>query len=177
MKQARGPGRARLLAGAFRVACFAALWMVLAEGDLRGWWLGLVFAALAAWASLRLAPPGPGRISIRGLVAFVPYFLQVSIRGAVDVAIRAFRSPPAADPAILDLPLRLPGGPAATFLSGVVGLLPGTLGTNLSEDRLKIHVIDRNVDNELEFRRLERRVGALFGVDPATLPPVHDARR
>jgi multicomponent Na+:H+ antiporter subunit E len=145
---------------------FGGIWIVLGDGNPRGWGLGLVVIAIAVWTSLRLLPPSRDRtIAWRGLVRFVPYFLYASLRGATDVATRAFRSPPAVDPTTVDLHLRLPAvGPARVFFTAVVGLLPGTLGTARTGEILTIHVVDRGSASEGELRRLENRVADLFGI-------------
>jgi multicomponent Na+:H+ antiporter subunit E len=44
-----------------------------------------------------------------------------------------------------------------------VSLLPGTASVRLNEERLKVHVLDRQLPVMEKLRELEDRVAALFG--------------
>ena len=64
-----------------RGAAFLGLWIVLMPStkpaDLA---MGLVSAAVATWASLRLLPPASGHVRFGVLLAFAPHFLWESAR-------------------------------------------------------------------------------------------------
>lgn len=155
---ARGPG---LLV---RGALYALLWWVLTDGAAASWWIGAPAVVLALLASLFLLPP----VSFAGYQAlrFVPFFLVRSLLGGVDVARRAFQPRTAIAPDLVAYPLGLPAGFPRVFFLNMVSLLPGTLGAELEDDVLHVHVLDRRSAFEAELAALENRVAGIFGVTP-----------
>jgi multicomponent Na+:H+ antiporter subunit E len=143
---------------------FSIIWIIVSEGSPKGWGLALAIVVGTTWISLRLAPPLGRRIRALAVLEFVPFFLELSLRGGVDVAFRAMRAKPALDPDLVSFDLRLPAGPQRVFLAAVLGLFPGTLCTRLAGDRIEVHVLDLSLPVESQFRDLEVRIGALFGV-------------
>jgi multicomponent Na+:H+ antiporter subunit E len=140
----------------------AALWLALTEGRVDAWWLGVAVIAAAVAAGLAVRP-GPARaIPLRGVLAFVPWFLRESVRGAVDVARRAFAPDPALHPAMVEYRTRLAEGAARVWFADVVSLLPGTVSVELAGDRVRIHVLAAGPQVDDELRVLEDRVAALF---------------
>lgn len=146
-----------------RAAGFSALWWVLAEGRADGWTLGAVAVALATWTSCIVLPPGPERISAGGLIRFLAYFVWHSLRGGLQVAGMALRGRPALRPAMLEVPLTLPPGGPRVLLANALGLMPGTLGVELSEDTLHLHVLDERLPVVAETRALEAAIARLYG--------------
>lgn len=156
--------RAWLGAALPRAALFALAWMTLAEGQAKGWAIPLLGVAAATLASLALLPPGRGRWRLPGLLRFLPFFLHRSVHGGIDVARRALDPRLPIDPGPIVYTVRLPAGAARTFFAGVLGLLPGTLGTELRGRRLRVHALDRRLPVAATLRELEERVADLFGV-------------
>lgn len=152
-----------------RFAIMAALWVVLAGADPRGWPLAGLIIATAAYVSLRTLPPGRYRISLAGLVRFVPFFLFHSARGGIDVASRAIRPRPDLAPGFVRFRSSLPPNGARSFYLAVIGLLPGTLTARDEGDLIHVHTLDRRRDLIPQLRALELRVADLFG-SPATAP-------
>jgi multicomponent Na+:H+ antiporter subunit E len=150
---------------ALRVLAFAALWWLLTGGAAYGWAVAAVSVGAAAGVSLALMPPGGRRWSVRGLGTFVPYFLQQSLLGGVDVARRALAPTLRLSPGFVEYPLRLPPGPARSFLLCAINLLPGTLSFQVRGDVACVHVLDRTAPVDARLRTLERKVAALFGDD------------
>jgi len=146
-----------------RAALFALLWWVLTGGATDSWPVGAVIVVIALLVTLGLSPFGPGRLSLIGLLRFLPFFLWHSLKGGVDVATRAFRPSLPIDPCLVDYRLRLSSGPEAVFMVNVASLLPGTLAARLDRDRLQVHVLDQRGDFRRELEALERRVADLFG--------------
>ena len=114
--------RAVLLRG----AAFFGFWVVLigvGPADLAA---GVVAAAAATWASLRLAPPGAGRVRFSALPGFTLRFLWQSVIAGWDVARRAFdpRLITSLSPALLAI-----GGTVSFAIAVAAGLcpLPGAL--------------------------------------------------
>jgi multicomponent Na+:H+ antiporter subunit E len=149
-----------------RLVGFSLLWWLLTNGSADSWPAGLIMVPLALLLSLALRPPVPWRISLPAALAFIPFFLQQSIRGGIDVAGRAFSTRLPLDPALLEHPLSLPRGTARIFLLNTISLLPGTLSADLVEDRLVVHCLDTDATAADDLRRLEDRIAALFMLTP-----------
>lgn len=145
-----------------RLVVGAALWVVLTEGELKGWAVGLLAIIAAAGASLRLLPPGSVRISPRGLIRFLPFFLAASFSGGIDVARRAMRRSPDLAPGFIEFPLRLRDPGPRTFFITLIGLLPGTLSARLDADSVSVHLLEVAPDRAEQLRRLESRVADLL---------------
>lgn len=137
---------------------FAALWGILTGGQ--GWLPGLLFSLAAAVASCSLL--APTRWSLSGAVRFLPYFAWQSIRGGVDVALRAVRPALPIDPLMVRHALSLDDGSARVFITNVVTLLPGTLSAELEEHELVVHVLNADSWRPATLTDLENRVAMLF---------------
>lgn len=146
-----------------RGAGFVFLWWVLTEGNLATWGLGVVAVVAGVAASLRLLPPRPGAVSVAGFFAFVFFFLWQSVRGGLQVAAMAFSPRPDLAPCVLDWPVGLPPGPPRLLLVASLGLMPGTVGVRLDDDRLQIHVLDARLPAAAEAKALEAVIARLFG--------------
>lgn len=146
-----------------RVLLFACLWWILAEGRLDGWLLGGVAVITATWTSVALWPQPAHGLRLAALPGFLAFFLVNSVRGGWQVALMALRGHKALQPTVLELPLNLPVGAPQILLTNVLGLMPGTLGVELADDRLRLHVLHQDLPVVAEVRALERRIAALFG--------------
>lgn len=146
-----------------RVSLFAFLWWVLAEGRWEAWGLGAVAVAAATWASLHLQPPSRRHFSLIGFLGFAGFFLWNSLRGGAQVAWMALRLRPDLRPALLELELALPAGAPRVLMLSTLGLMPGTLGVSLDNDRLKLHVLDERLPVAAQARVLEAHIARLFG--------------
>ncbi|MBN8508387.1 MAG: Na+/H+ antiporter subunit E [Burkholderiales bacterium] len=142
---------------------FAVLWWILAEGRNDGWLLGGAATAAATWASMRLLSPGAPGIRPAGVPGFLGYFLWNSIRGGLQVAGMALRGRSALRPGFVDLAVTLPPGAPRILLVYVLGLMPGTVGVDLDDARLRLHVLDERLPVVADTRALEASIAALFG--------------
>lgn len=158
----------QVVRSAERFAAFAVGWWVLAEGDRSSWPFGLVFAALATVASLKLTPARGWRAVPVGMVRYALFFTSQSFVGGVDVAWRAVRPSMPIEPDFVPYPLRLPPGPARVLLANTVSLLPGTLSTGIDGDVLILHVLDRTAPIVDEVGDVEERIASALGIE---LPP------
>ena len=162
-RQRRQESAIRLAA---RTAAFTAVWAILGGG--RGWLVGIPVILVAAAASIFMS--SPGHWSFVGLLRFIPYFAWNSLRGAVDVAVRALHPGLPIDPGILNYELRLENAAARVVMANTVTLLPGTLSTELRGKVLVVHALNASAHVEEMLHALERRVADLFGEhDPARL--------
>ena len=147
----------------WRGALFAVLWWVLAGGRADSWGVGGASVILALAASLVLLPPAKGRFSPLGLAAFVGFFLVQSVKGGIQVAAMALRPRLDLAPAMLDLPIALPPGPARVLLVNTLSLLPGTLSVRIEGDQLRRHVLDRRLPIMEELRAAEAAIARIRG--------------
>lgn len=151
---------------ALRAPLFVAIWWVLTGGESGAWLFGAVVVAFASALSLYLLPPGaPRRFSIIGLLEFLVFFLLQSMKAGGQVAWMAMRPRLDLDPAIVEIPLRLPDDAQRIFLAASLSLLPGTLSAGLDGNRLQLHVLDRRRPIEAAVRNVEARVARMFRVD------------
>jgi multicomponent Na+:H+ antiporter subunit E len=104
---------------------------------------GAVTAAVAAWISVRLLPPGELHIRPLGLAVYVMRMLRQSVAAGVDVAWRALDLRLPLQPGFVHYRLRLAPGTAQSAFCTVTSLLPGTLpcGTDAS-GAVIVHCLD-----------------------------------
>lgn len=149
--------------GGLRAALLGIFWWALTGGDRSSWWFGAAVVAVATVASLALSHAGPP-VRARGLVSFISFFLWQSLRGGLDVAARALDPRLPLAPAFVTYRLRLPAGTARTLMIGIVGLLPGTLSADVTDDHLQVHALTAGPAIEESLQRLEEVIAGLFGL-------------
>jgi len=166
---------AQLLAFLGRFVVLGVIWWMLTEGRGDALMFGLCCAAAAAYVPQVIEDPrdvSPRRSplpTVLRLPLLIPFFFWQSLRGGVDVALRAFKPRLPLAPAIIDYRLRLPNGPAPVMMASLVSLMPGTLAM-ISGTRLRVHVLDKTAEHHEALERLERLVARVFGV---ALGPPH----
>ncbi len=159
----------QLLAFLGRFLLFGVIWWMLTEGRPDALMFGVCCAAAAAFVPQIVGEPGSAPIqrtllpTVLRLPLLLPFFLWQSLRGGVDVALRAFKPRLPLAPAMVDYRLRLPRGPAPVMMASLVSLMPGTLAM-ISGTRLRVHVLDRTADHHDALARLERLVARVFGI-------------
>lgn len=158
---------------AIQTLSFATLWLILAEGDLQHPAIAILAILAATATAIQTGLGIHWRIRLRGLARFLPFFINASWRGGVDVAARPFRRRQAIDPIVVHHNLQLPENtPSQAFFGAVINLLPGTLCIGIDGRDVTVHVIDQSQDPTASIREFERRVAALFGhsLDPPGAP-------
>jgi multicomponent Na+:H+ antiporter subunit E len=126
-----------------RAALFLAFWLMSAGYKPADLPVGLLAAAAATWASLRLLPPTAVRLRFASLVRFSLHFFRQSVVSGIEVARIAFdpRLPLRAGFVVYRCRLRSAGERGA--FCALSSLLPGTLPTGTNEDGdLLIHCLD-----------------------------------
>ncbi len=145
-------------------AVLALIWATLT--DFRADALAFGLPAVLAGAALVFAmPPSPGwRISPRGLLVFVLWFALQSVKGAVDVALRAAAPRMKLRPGFRTYPLALPQGAPRVMFLNTITLLPGTLSAEIRGDQVIVHMLDTRADLKADLGALEARIKALFAL-------------
>ncbi|VXD00177.1 Na+/H+ antiporter subunit E [Pseudomonas sp. 9Ag] len=152
-------GQRRWLDGLGWVALYALVWALFTEGA--GWILGVPSILLAAGLSLWLGQR-PWHPSLAALPGFLGFFLGKMAAGAWDVALRALHPNRPLQPAWLDYSLTSSSSQVRLVLSALVGLLPGTLASQVEGDRMRVHVLDERQPWEATVHSLERRLERLL---------------
>jgi multicomponent Na+:H+ antiporter subunit E len=151
-----------------RALLFSVMWWVLTDGTAGSWWIGLPAVAGAVMVSVALVPSVD--LVWREVMRFIPFFLWHSLKGGVDVALRAFHPRIPITPKLIEYPLRLPHGLPQIMLVNTISLLPGTLSADLDGRVLKVHVLDGSGDFMPELEALEQRVRRMWGHTTEDLP-------
>lgn len=147
----------------WRAAGLSIAWLVLAGMHPSSWLIGVPAVALAAYASVTLAPVRQNRVVWRALPRFLTYFLFESLRGGIDVAARTLTPTMRVHPGQIRYTSQLPHGAPTVLFAGCVSLLPGTLSVKITDNTLDLHVLDSRIDATQDLRALETRIAALLG--------------
>lgn len=151
---------------AVAVPLLALLWAALTDWRLDAWVFGLP-AVLVGGAVVLMLPAAPAwRIAPMAALRFACWFALHAVRGALDVARCAVLPRMPLDPGFRAWRTALPEGAPRILLANAVTLLPGTLTAELEGRRLVVHLLDCAVDLDSELTALERRVAAVFALDP-----------
>ena len=144
---------------------YALIWGVLTEWSAASWVVGTPVVCAAAWLSVVLRPGGDASVSPAGLLRLIPFFVWQSIRGGVDVALRALRGPAAIDPLVCHVAATLPSTGARVLAAIVISLLPGTLAVDVQGDHYEIHALNGPAETVArDVRLVESRVALVFGL-------------
>lgn len=152
-----------------RLLLFGLLWWTLTAGYKDAAVFGAPVVIIAALVStltrIRSRASGTTLRAARlpALIRLIGFFLWNSLRGGIDVAVRAFRHPMPLKPDLIDYPLRLPPGPTPVLMASMVSLMPGTLAV-IAEGRLRVHVLDRDSHWHRDLERLEQHIGDAYRI-------------
>lgn len=142
-----------------------ALWLLLNEGDLASLIVGVPAALIGVALSRHLPAAARSRVSARGLLEFIVYFLWQAVIGGWDVARRALGPRGRVQPGFVSYCMSLPQGlPRAVFLETLT-LLPGTLSADVQGEEMRMHVIDIDAHSQEQIMDLENRVARLFSLE------------
>lgn len=138
------PGTGHTRTAVTRAALYIGLWFVLLPSakpaDVA---LGLAVAAAAAWVSLRLLPPGSGRLRLGAMLMLLPHFLWESVRAGLDIARRALGPRVRVDPGFVSYSTQFPPGFSRDTFSTVSSLVPGTVPSGAEDGALVVHCLDQ----------------------------------
>lgn len=176
-----------VLAGVMRAVVLGLLWWGLSGAGTAYAIYGVIAVALATALSLLLLPPSPTS-SPRGWprrlgssILLLGWFLIQSVLGGVDVARRVVARPVDIDLTVVIAPLALEAGHARQLALAMMNLMPGSMvqqvvtaegepadhdatGPVLPPAAVQLHTLSPQLDPADQWARLQRRVGAAFGV-------------
>ena len=139
----RQRGRCMSITVAIRALLYFGLWIVIDQSAKPANLLfGVLAAAAATWASLKLLPPAGGRVRLGALLMLLPRFLWQSLRAGVDVARRAFSPRLPLQPGFVDYAPGLPRGSGRNTFGAISSLLPGSVPTGETDQVIEYHALD-----------------------------------
>jgi multicomponent Na+:H+ antiporter subunit E len=147
-----------------RTASFIIAWWAFTEGDWREWAVAVAVIIAATLASFHILPLRSWRWNLKGLAQFIPFFLWQSILGGFDVAWRSFHPELPLNPGLQEYETKLTGTLPRVFLTWTISLLPGTASVDMRGQHLTIHVLNIDENFDPDMRKLEARIGRIFGM-------------
>lgn len=150
-----------------RTVGFFIFWIILTGGNPADLAAGAVAALAATWASLRLLPPGAGRVRPLALARLALRFLCQSVVAGVDVARRALDPRLPLQPGFVVYPVGLARGRARHMFTTLMSLLPGTVPTGTDEKGdLLVHCLDVGQPVAAQLAAEETLFAAVIGGKP-----------
>jgi multisubunit Na+/H+ antiporter MnhE subunit len=151
-----------LISFIIRFAIFAAGWFVLmGKEQISDIGFVILFVSITTVISIYSIPPGQWVLSPLGVVRFIPFFLLTAIMGGWDVARRVFYRKMPIDPDFVTI--KHDRDPRKTLiLAWVISLLPGTASTQITEENIIVHVLDKKLPVTEEIQVLKNRINRLF---------------
>jgi len=147
-----------------RSAAFFVFWIVLAGTGGKDMAAGAVTAAMAAWMSLGLLPPG--ELALKPGIAILLFlrFLRQAVAAGVTVGRIALSPVMALNPGIVSYRTALPPGTRRFAFMTYASLLPGTLPTGTDEGQtIAVHALDCAQPLAQQLAAEEERLSAAFG--------------
>ena len=141
-------------------------WWLLTPPGVSSWVAGVMAVIAGGLLHWGLGGRSAARFRLSGLVRFVPFFFHQMVRGGLDVSRRALSPSLPLAPDLFHFRTGLPEGLPRVFFINAISLLPGTFSAQVERDDITVHRLDSALAPEALLRRLEARVGALFGSDP-----------
>jgi multicomponent Na+:H+ antiporter subunit E len=145
-----------------RLLLGALFWMILTSGSLYHWGLGVLAIGVGVALSLKLLPRKNRSLKKRALLPFLGFFFFESLRGGSDVAWRALSPSLPLKPTLIDYSLDLKEDAARVFFVACASLLPGTLSVRLTEQTLRLHILNEDLPYESTLKALERHIQAML---------------
>jgi multicomponent Na+:H+ antiporter subunit E len=150
-------------------APLALVWLGLNGSDLASWLIGAPAVLGVSALVARLPRHQTSDLRWARLPGFAFFFLGQSVLGGWDVARRVLERRPRIAPGFVDYETSLPAGSARRFYVAVISLLPGTLSTDVEDDRIVVHTLDLGAAPQAALEELERQVARIFS-DPRISP-------
>jgi multicomponent Na+:H+ antiporter subunit E len=147
--------------GFYWLLTYTIIWWLLTGGA--GWGFGTLWILGACAVSLHLRVR-PKRFKLLRLPGFLIFFGTQLWAGGWDVARRALHPRRPLKPGWVDYPFRCTDAQERVLLSAMVGLLPGTLASQVDGDLLRVHTLDLNQPWQHTVAELEAHLTHLLGI-------------
>ncbi|MCG9760012.1 Na+/H+ antiporter subunit E [Pseudoalteromonas sp. Isolate6] len=160
-----------------RLVFFSLLWVLLTNGELSSWVIGIVVVPFAAWLNLRFFIPQHQVVSDKKgetksyyfslfrLLRLLPYFLMNSLKGGIQTSRLAFRRKSLTTSGLVRYSVNLPQGEVRLWFIHLISLLPGTLSARIEGDELAVHMLEVSSNNVRDITQCEEKIAFLFGLD------------
>lgn len=150
-----------------RAIFFFGLWLVLAGADPAGLPFGLLAAAAATWASLRLSPPAAHGLRPLAAVHVAWRTLVEAVAGGIDVARRVFDPRLPLQPGYVRHTPALAAGPARDGFLLLASLQPGSIPAGVDLDgALLVHALDTGAPVASQLAAAEALFATAVGAAP-----------
>lgn len=144
-----------------------AFWLVMDGGKPAGLIIGLPSAALAAWVSVKLLPPGGLRPRWGAMAVLVWCSLRDAVVAGVDVAVRVFHPRLPLRTGFVKVTCGIPAGPRRDLLLAIGGLMPGSLPVEESPGgEILLHCLDTSQPVAAQMAEQEARLQRALGGTP-----------
>lgn len=163
---------------------FTLLWILLTQGNIGSWVIGILVVPFATWCAVRLFFSSyqtdqsqreyPPRLRVSAWLSFIPFFLEQSFKGGLESALFAIHPQKHTTPVFIDYTTRLTSDRAKLFFINLISLLPGTVSARWQDDKLTIHALDRSANHHQALCQCEQRIAALFGLELKDTTQQHD---
>ncbi len=143
----------------------ASIWLLLSQGDIASWVIGLPFILIA----MALRPSGQqsqnkeSTFNLTGLLRFSYFFFIESFRGAIDISRRVLATDLKIDPYFYEYSIRLRHPVARQLFVNTISLVPGTLSADWFNENARIHSLDKQPQLKQGVIQLENRIASIFG--------------
>ncbi len=158
----------------FQVILLMAIWLILSgHYDFLHIFYGVVSVAAVVWLNLRLdplplancEPCGTTRINVPRLVIYLVWLLWQIIKSGFYVAYLVLHPKMPIQPALVRFDCILPNVLAKVILGNSITLTPGTLTTDIREDRFIVHSLTRSTGDDVLSGDMNGRVARLYTKD------------
>lgn len=150
----------RLKAVLHRVLILGLIWVVLSGTQVKALVFGVAVVPAAVWLSLQLIP-AQNPLRFWGLLRHIPVFIWGSLRGGLDVALRAFSPSMGLRPGWVTVPVALDDG-GRVALGSELSLMPGTLCAGMREGKMLVHLLDKDAGFEDGIPQTEAAIAAMI---------------
>lgn len=150
----------RLKAVLHRVLILGLIWVVLSGTQVKALVFGVAVVPAAVWLSLQLIP-AQNPLRLWGLLRHIPVFVWGSLRGGLDVALRAFSPSMGLRPGWVTVPVALDDG-GRVALGSELSLMPGTLCAGMRDGKMLVHLLDKDAGFEDGIPQTEAAIAAMI---------------
>lgn len=145
------------------ISICAVFWILLTDGAPSSWLLGVPAISLTVWIVHRFPlSKAPLTIHSGALLKFIPWFIQKSIRGGLDVCRVALSRPLSLHPAFFTYECSFVDTRARALFAICLNVLPGTTTVRMDAGTVYIHCLTSVDEARLEIAELEEKISRIL---------------